>query len=125
MNKHEEELYRQAHDLIMKGKDAKDDPARLRLILVDLQALRFEIGRIMTDYKGKAREAFREAYWDNKTIKKMSPNGAYKEAETDETVIEAKNNRDTFEVAYDVMRDFVSTNQSSLRVATEEAKNTL
>ena len=40
-------------------------------------------------------------------------------------VVELKNTADLFETAYEVMEAFVNTNQTSHRLAAEEAKNNL
>jgi hypothetical protein len=110
--------------LIQDGLREKENPAQLRLILVELQALRWTIGNKMVRAKGHKRDAFRGAYNLNKN-KKMSPNAAYKEAEADEVVIRWKNTSDILETAYDVMQNFVNTNQTSVRLAAEESKNNL
>lgn len=110
--------------LIQQGLAEKENPARLRLVLVELQAKRWGMGLKMAKAKGHKRDAFRNAYNANKN-KKMSPNAAYKEAEADEVVTRWKNTADILETAYDVMQNFVNTNQTSVRLATEEAKNNL
>lgn len=115
----------EAARLIQLALAEKENPSKLRLVLVEIQALRFEIGRLHVKYAGEARIAYKEAYWDNKTNKKMSPNASNKEAEADNKVVEAKNARDLFDSAKDTMASFVSTNQTSLGIAKEEAKNNL
>lgn len=110
--------------LIQEGLTQKENPSKLRLTLVELQALRWTIGNKMAKAKGHKRDAFRNAYNTNKN-KKMSPNAAYKEAEADEVVARWKNTADILETAYDVMQNFVNTNQTSVRLATEESKNNL
>lgn len=114
-----------AASLITRGNEEKSNPSKLRLILVELQALRFQIGRVLGNYRAETRSEMSSNYWNNKSLYKMSPNAAYKEAELNEKVVALKNNRDFMELTYDTIADFVSTNQSSLKVATEEAKNTL
>lgn len=110
--------------LIQEGLREKENPSKLRLVLVELQALRWTIGNKMAKAKGQKRDAFRNAYNTNKN-KKMSPNAAYKEAEADEVVTRWKNTADILETAYDVMQNFVNTNQTSVRLAAEESKNNL
>lgn len=118
------ELVSTAASLIRQAVEAKDNPSKLRLLLVELQAIRFQIGRVHVKYAGQARSEFANNYWENK-LKKMSPNAAYKEAEADPKVVDAKNNRDYFESAKDTIASFVSTNQTSLGIAKEESKNNL
>jgi hypothetical protein len=117
-------LLADAANLIERGLAEKSNPSKLRLILVELQALRFDIGRALGVYKAKARVETRAQYWDCKN-KKMSPNASYKEAEMNDKVVEYKNARDFMQIAYDTISDFVTTNQSSLKIAAEEAKNNL
>lgn len=101
----------------------KEQPTKLRLALVDIQAQRWEIGRRHAIYKGHHRDMAGVKF---RTLKSnMSQNAASKEVEFDDEVIKLKNTRDLFETAYEVMEAFVNTNQTSLRLATEEAKNTL
>lgn len=114
-----------AAELMHKINDAKDDPSKIRKLLVELQVRRFEIGNIYTNYSADARSSMSSHYIENKTVYKMSPNAAYKDAEMSKDVVAAKNNRDFVEIAYETIKDFVSTNQSSLKIAAEEAKNTL
>lgn len=113
-----------AGSLIQEGLRLKASPSELRLVLVELQAMRWTIGNKMAKAKGHRRDAFRNSYNLNKN-KKMSPNAAYKEAEADELVIRWKNTVDILETAYDVCQNFVNTNQTSLGIAKEEAKNNL
>lgn len=124
IGKEDKGLLRQAAELLHSGNEAKTDPSTLRLILVEIQVVRFDVGRRYAMYKGQARDAFRIAYNTNK-LEGMSANAAYKEAETDETVVKSKNARDFLEVAYHVLQDFVTTNQTSLSIAKEESKNNL
>lgn len=118
-----------AGQAILNGLALKEQPSKLRLELVEIQALRFEVGRRFNIYKGFARdlagEKFRALKNGTPGVKGVSPNAASKEVEHDEEVIKYKNTRDLFETAYEVMEAFVNTNQTSLRLAAEEAKNTL
>ena len=120
----DEELLQSAATLIHRGNELKADPSKLRLILVEVQVVRFDIGRRYAHFKGLSRDAFRLKYGENKQSG-MSANAAYKEADVDETVTEHKNARDLMEVAYQVLQDFVTTNQTSLGIAKEESKNNL
>lgn len=113
-----------AADLVLRGKSLKANPAQLRLVLVDLQVVRWHIGLAYAKAGGYARDSFRRAYNANRQ-RTMSSNAAYKEAETDVDVVQWKNTRDILETAYNVIKDFVSTNQTSVNLAKEEAKNNL
>lgn len=117
-------LLQDAGSLIVEAQGLKEQPGKLRLKLVDIQAMRFEIGRRKVAYKGFARDFLGNRYRVHKQAK-MSNNAAYKEAETEAEVIAYKNSADLFETAYEVMDSFVNTNQTSLRLAGEEAKNNL
>ena len=117
-------LLQQAAKLIYRGNELKSEPSQLRLVLVEVQVVRFDIGRRYATFKGMARDAFRLKYNENKQSG-MSANAAYKEADVDETVTKHKNARDLMEVAYQVLQDFVTTNQTSLGIAKEESKNNL
>lgn len=117
------ELLEKAGEMIMTGVALKEQPSKLRLELVEIQAARFEIGRRFNIYKGMTRDMAGVKF---RTLKaNMSQNAASKEVEFDDEVIKLKNTRDLFETAYEVMEAFVNTNQTSLRLAAEEAKNNL
>lgn len=116
-------LLEDAGQSIINGLALKEQPTKLRLALVEIQAQRFEIGRRFNIYKGLARDESGQKFRSLK--QNMSQNAASKEVEFDEEVIKLKNTRDLFETAYEVMEAFVNTNQTSLRLATEEAKNTI
>ncbi|MGV9002366.1 MAG: hypothetical protein ACOH18_05440 [Candidatus Saccharimonadaceae bacterium] len=117
------ELLESAGQMIIEGVALKEMPSKLRLQLVEIQAMRFEIGRRFNIYKGLTRDMAGVKF---RTLKaNMSQNAASKEVEFDEEVIKYKNTRDLFETAYEVMEAFVNTNQTSLRLAAEEAKNNL
>lgn len=118
------ELLQRAATLIHRGNELKSEPSKLRLVLVEVQVVRFDIGNRYAIFKGMTRDAFRLKYNENKQSG-MSPNAAYKEADVDETVTKHKNARDLMEVAYQVLQDFVTTNQTSLGIAKEESKNNL
>lgn len=124
LSEREIKLLADASSLIERGLEEKSNPSKLRLVLVELQALRFDIGKSLGGYKATARITTREKYWDCKN-KKMSPNASYKEAEMDADVVSQKNARDFLEIAYNTISDFVTVNQSSLKIAAEEAKNNL
>lgn len=108
--------------LLFKANVAKEEPSKLRLILPELQYLRFQLGDRAARYGGYARIAYAQEYEKNKEAK-MSNNAAAKEAESALRYIEFKNVRDIFKNAYDSVDGFVTTNQTSLRLAVEEAKN--
>lgn len=113
-----------AGQLILSALKHKEQPSTLRLMLVEVQAARFEVGRMRNIYKGYARDLMGSKYRANKDTG-MSSNAAYKEAEMDAEVIKYKNTSELFETAYEVMESFVTTNQTSLRLAGEEAKSTM
>lgn len=102
---------------------AKDDPSTLRLLLVELQHRRFSVGQVAARYKAYARITLSNSFAHNKTI--MSNNAAWKEAEASIVYVEFKNVAEIFEKAYESLDGFVTMNQTSLRLAAEEAKNTL
>lgn len=114
-----------AANLMAKINKVKEEPTKVRRLLVELQVVRFDIGNIFTSYGATARTLMSGHYIENKTTYKMSPNAAYKDAEMCKDVVAAKNARDFMEISYETIKDFVSTNQSSLKIAAEEAKNTL
>lgn len=124
LTKEDLELLQSAADLIHRGNELKANPSQLRLVLVEVQVVRFDVGKRYATFKGLARDAFRLKYNEHKQAG-MSPNAAYKEADVDETVVKHKNARDLLEVAYQVLQDFVTTNQTSLGIAKEESKNNL
>lgn len=124
LTKDDIELLENAGQMIIEAVKLKESPSKLRLYLVEIQAARFEIGRRRSIYKGKSRDAFTGLYAQFK-LQKMSPNAAAKEAEAMPGVVELKNTADLFDTAYEVMDAFVNTNQTSLRLAAEEAKNNL
>lgn len=118
------ELLQNAGSLVLEARDLKENPSKLRLKLVDIQAMRFEIGRRRDMYKGHKNDLMAAQYGIG-IAGKLSRNAAYKEAEMNAEVIKYKNTAQLFETAFDVMDSFVNINQSSLRLATEEAKNNL
>ena len=118
-------LLQDAAELIKKGNSLRDNPSQLRLVLVEIQYHRFNIGKRWAVFKGLVRDEFRKAYNSNRQGRSMSSNAAYKEADTDEMVTKLKNSRDLMETAYEVLQNFVNTNQTSLGIAKEESKNNL
>lgn len=117
-------LLTEAGELIARGRELKDAPTKLAPVLAEIQAVRFNIGARMAKFKGWARDASRTAYNANRLMK-MSPNAAYKEMELEEEVVAMKNSRDLLETAWDTLQNFVNTNQTLLRIASEESKNNL
>ena len=116
-------LLENAGQLIIDGLALKDQPSKLRIKLAEIAAARFEIGRRKNTYNGIARDMMSAKYNFNKA--QMSNNAAYKEAEMNPEVIKYKNTYGLFETAYEVMENFISVGQTNLRLAAEEAKNTL
>lgn len=120
----ENKMLQQASALIKQALDEKENPSKLRLCLVELQALRFNLGSSLAIYRCLARDTTRTAYMKNKG-EGMSSSAASREAEMDLTVIKNKNARDFLEAAYNTISDFVNINQTSLKIAVEESKNSL
>lgn len=120
----ETEMLEHAHRLIQEALELRENPSKLRLILVELQALRFSLGQTLARYRCLARDESRVAYKRFKS-EDYSANASYKETEMDEKVIGYKNARDFLETAYETISDFVNINQTSLKIAVEESKNNL
>ena len=116
-------LLEDAGQLVLEGVELKHEPSKLRIKLADIAAARFEIGRRKVMYNAYSRDAMSAKY--NFLKANMSNNAAYKEAEMHPDVIKYKNTHGMFETAYEVMENFVSIGQTNLRLAAEEAKNTL
>lgn len=122
--KSENELLQKASTLIKQALEERENPSKLRLILVELQALRFTLGQSLAIYRCLARDETRKAYVKCKA-ENMSSSAAYKESEMAEKVVQYKNARDFLEVSFDTISSFVNINQTSLKIATEESKNNL